>query len=75
MNARFDALFRKGVSTIDVLARMAHYSAAENIAMGDAPVLPLFYENHFQILQPWVRDRSLDAMARIDLKYTWVERE
>lgn len=74
INPRFDALFRRGVSTIDVLARMKHYSDAEQVAMADAPVMPLFYENHYQLLQPWVRDRWLDAMARVDLKYVWVDK-
>jgi len=74
INPKFDELFRKGVSTIDVLARMKHYSDAEQVAMADAPVLPLFYENHYQLLQPWVRDRWLDPMARVDLMYVWVDK-
>jgi len=70
---QFNALFRKGVSTIDHIAQMKHYADAEQIAMNDAPIMPLFYEMHYRLLQPNVRDYPLDAMARIDLKYTWFD--
>lgn len=74
-NDRFNELFKKGVSTIDFVARMRDYVDAENAAMADAPVLPLFYERHFRLLQPWVRDYPLDAMARVGLKYVWFDKK
>ncbi|MDB5035412.1 MAG: extracellular solute-binding protein family 5 [Chlorobi bacterium] len=72
-NPEFVANFKKGVATIDHLAQMKHYADAENIAMADAPIMPLFYERHYRLLQPYVRDCPLDAMARYDLKYTWLD--
>lgn len=69
----FNALFHKGVSTIDHVAQMKHYADAEQVAMADAPIMPLFYEMHYRLLQPNVRDYPLDAMARIDLKYAWLD--
>lgn len=70
---QFDEHFRKGVATIDALARMTHYAKAEQIGMNDAPLMPLFYEMHYQLLQSNVRGRWLDAMARMDLKFVWKE--
>lgn len=69
----FNALFRKGVSTIDRVAQMKYYAEAERVAMADAPIMPLFYEMHYRLLQSNVRDCPLDAMARVDMKYTWLD--
>ncbi len=70
---QFNALFRKGVSTIDRVAQMKYYAEAERVAMADAPIMPLFYEMHYRLLQSNVRDCPLDAMARVDMKYTWLD--
>lgn len=74
-SADFIAAFEKGVATIDPKAQMKFYARAEQIAMDDAPALPLFYDMHYRLLQPWVRDCPLDAMARYDLKHVWLERK
>lgn len=71
----FNEPFLEGVETIDFVARMAHYVRAERAAIADAPIIPLFYERHFRLLQPWVRDVRLDAMARYDLKYAWLDKK
>jgi peptide/nickel transport system substrate-binding protein len=73
-NPTFNDYFMKGVTTIDFVARMRYYMEAEQVAMDDAPVMPLFYERHFRLLQPYVRNYPLDAMARYDLKYVWLDR-
>jgi len=74
-NREYIDLFKKGVATIDRQAQMAYYARAEQIAIDDAPALPLFYDMHYRLLQPWVRDCPLDGMARYDLKYVWLERK
>ncbi len=71
----FNRLFKQGVKTIDFTARMKYYADAEQIAMDDAPIMPLFYERHYRMLQPYVRDNPLDAMARYDLKYVWLDKK
>ncbi len=70
---QFNALFHKGVSTIDRVGQLKYYADAERVAMADAPIMPLFYEMHYRMLQPNVRDYPLDAMARIDLKFAWFD--
>lgn len=72
-SAAYDREFLAGVKTIDNLARMTHYLAAERIAVADAPFIPLLYERHLRLLQPNVHDNPLDAMARYDLKNVWME--
>lgn len=73
-NPEYNALFNRAVETIDHLARMARYREAEQLAIDDAPILPLFYERHYRLLQPDVRGMKLDPMARYDLKSVWFDR-
>ncbi|HVZ38914.1 MAG TPA: ABC transporter substrate-binding protein [Candidatus Kapabacteria bacterium] len=73
-NPAFNEEFTKGVATIDHVAQMKHYVAAEQIAMADAPLIPLFYEMHYRLLQSDVRDYPLNGMARPDMKYVWLDR-
>ncbi|MBS1911652.1 MAG: ABC transporter substrate-binding protein [Bacteroidetes bacterium] len=73
-NPAFNEEFKKGVATIDHVAQMKHYVAAEQIAMADAPLIPLFYEMHYRLLQADVRDYPLNGMARPDMKYVWLDR-
>ncbi len=53
---------------------MELYAQAEDIAAYEAPSIPLFYEEHYRLLQPYVRDNPLDPMNRIDLKYVWLDK-
>ena len=73
-NPAFNDAFKRAVGTIDYLARVKHYLDAERIVMADAPVMPLFYERHYRLLQPEVRNHPLDAMAHYDMKYVWLDR-
>jgi oligopeptide transport system substrate-binding protein len=73
-NEAFDSLFYQAIATADETARMMLYAKAENIAAYEAPTIPLFYEEHYRLLQPYVRGNPLDPMNRIDLKYVWLDR-
>jgi peptide/nickel transport system substrate-binding protein len=70
-NPAFNQAFNNGVRTVDFTARMNYYLQAERIAVADAPSIPLFYENHYRLLQPNVQGNPLDPMARVDLKLVW----
>jgi ABC-type transport system substrate-binding protein len=61
----------KAVATTNVAERMDNYRIAETLAMKDAPAIMLFYEMHYRMLQPNVRNYPLDAMARVVLKNSW----
>ncbi|MES2766492.1 MAG: ABC transporter substrate-binding protein [Bacteroidota bacterium] len=66
-------LLKEAVATTDITQRNALYKQAETLAMQDAPALMLFYEMHYRLLQPYVRDYPLDAMNRIVLKKAWFD--
>jgi len=73
-NEQFNDLFYRAIATTDETQRMDLYAKAENIAAYEAPTIPLFYEEHYRLLQPYVRDNPLDPMNRIDLKYVWLDK-
>ncbi|MBK9248407.1 MAG: ABC transporter substrate-binding protein [Ignavibacteria bacterium] len=61
----------KAVASTSIAERMSNYRTAETLAMKDAPAVMLFYEMHYRMLQPNVRNYPLDAMARVVLKNSW----
>lgn len=69
--AVFNAEFGRALRLANDGERNNAYVTAENAAMADAPSIILFYEEHYRLLQPTVRDTPLDPMARVDLKWTW----
>ncbi|MEI8134130.1 MAG: ABC transporter substrate-binding protein [bacterium] len=73
-NDKFNAYFEQALATTDEAARDKLYAQAENIMAFESPVIPLFYEEHYRLLQNWVRDNTLDPMNRIDLKWVWLDK-
>lgn len=71
-NEDYNSLFYQALATTDETQRLKLYAQAENVAASEAPNIPLFYEEHYRLLQPNVRDNPLDAMNRIDLKTVWL---
>ena len=64
----------QAVATNNQAERMALYKKAENIAVQESPSIVLFYEMHYRLVQPYVRDYPLDAMARVILKNVWLDK-
>lgn len=71
VNAHATQLLLAGVEEPDQQRRHALYQRAESVVAQEAPALLLFYEMHYRLLQPSVRDTPLDPMARLVLKHTW----
>lgn len=73
-NNEFNKYFEQALATTDETERLKLYAKAENIVAYESPAIPLFYEEHHRLLQPWVRDNPLDPMNRIDLKWVWLDK-
>ena len=73
-NNEFNKYFEQALQTTDEVERDKLYAKAENIMAYESPAIPLFYEEHYRLLQPWVRDNPLDPMNRIDLKWVWLDK-
>lgn len=66
-NARFDSAFSKALASLDEQERMELYRRADSIAMGDAAIMPLYYELGIRLLHPKVRNFPMNAMEYRDL--------
>jgi len=73
-NSEFNKYFEQALVTVEESDRDKLYAKAEDIVAYESPVIPLFYEEHNRLLQPWVRDNPLDPMNRIDLKWVWLDK-
>lgn len=70
-NDTVSALLRQAVSLTDTRKRYSIYRDAEQRIIADAPAAMLFYEMHYRLLQPYVRNYPLNAIARPVLKHVW----
>jgi oligopeptide transport system substrate-binding protein len=73
-NARYNNLFSQAIATTDETKRMELYAQTESIAAYESPMIPLFYEEHYRLLQPYVRNNPLDPMNHVNLKYVWLDK-
>jgi len=71
-NPAFDAVFEQALVTTDRQRRMELYRQAEQIAMDDAPMIILFYDEDYRLLQPYVAGYRNNAMDRRWYKYVWL---
>lgn len=70
-NQAFDSLFTLALGTQDDAQRLALYAQAEQIAVDDAPMLFIFNDMDYRLVQPWVKGYSSNPMDRRDFKGAW----
>ncbi|GIV54138.1 MAG: peptide ABC transporter substrate-binding protein [Candidatus Kapaibacterium sp.] len=70
-NQTVSELIQRATMQTDPAQRLRLYAAAEQLIMHDAPAAMLFYEHHYRLLHPYVRNYPLDPMARPVLKHVW----
>lgn len=63
---KFDSLFNEGLRTIDRDKRMELFQKADQVAMDDAAVIPLFYDENMRLIKPWVKNFPMNAMEYRD---------
>lgn len=73
-NKKYDELFEKAITTMDPVERTKLYEEAEQIGVSEAPVLFIFYDEDYRLLQPYVRGYALDPMHRINCRYLWLDK-
>jgi oligopeptide transport system substrate-binding protein len=73
-NKKFDELFEKAISTTDITERNKIYEQAEQLAVSEAPVLFIFYDEDYRLLQPHVRQYRLDPMNRVNFRSVWLDK-
>jgi peptide/nickel transport system substrate-binding protein len=73
-NKKYDELFEKAIMTTDMAERYKLYEQAEQIAVSEAPVLFIFYDEDYRLLQPYVRGYALDPMHRVNFRHLWLDK-
>jgi oligopeptide transport system substrate-binding protein len=72
---KYDELYEKAIATIDQNERYALYYQAEQIAVSQAPMMLIFYEEDYRLIQPYVKDFPLDAMHRVNFRHLWLDKK
>lgn len=71
MDKRFDELFEKAISTPNYDERMRIYEQAEQLAMSQAPMIILFHDEDYRLVQKYVQDYRNDAMDHRHYRFVW----
>lgn len=50
------------------------YQKAEQIAVSDAPMMYIYYDEDYLLLQPHVRGIKLDPMHRVNFRHLWLDK-
>ena len=58
----FDELLEQALRTTDEVERNKLYAQADQVAMDDAAILPIYYNIYHRLLQPYVRNFPQNAM-------------
>jgi peptide/nickel transport system substrate-binding protein len=70
----FDALYSQALAQRNEADRMKDLALAEQVAMRDVPLIPLYHERYIVLLDPRVRDFEINAMELLDLRFVKLER-
>ena len=63
-----DSLYRLAVATSDERLRNRRYRAMDSLVMLSAPVVPLYYDEVYLFVQPYIRGMSVNPMNLLDLR-------
>ncbi len=73
-NPDFDALYARALVTLDDTERFKLYRQAEQIAVNDAPMIFIYHDMDYRLVQPYVRDYGGgNSMDRRDLRGVWFD--
>lgn len=67
-NQKFDELFEQSLKEADDAKRFVLYKEMDKILMEEAPVVPLFYDQVFRLVQNKVQGLTLNPMNLLNLK-------
>lgn len=74
VNPRFDSLYSIALTTLDDEQRLALYREAEQIAVNDAPMLFIYHDMDYRLVQPHVHGYDGgNSMDRRDLTAVWFD--
>lgn len=69
----FDSLFVAATKEVDVKKRYALYAKADQVAVDDAVIMPVFYDEHYRLVKLNVKNFPINAMEYRDLTKVYIE--
>jgi len=73
INAEFDALYESGITADSLDEKYDNFVKAEQIAMNDAPVLVLWYDEEYRLLQSNIHNFHINAMHYRDFSEVYFQ--
>jgi oligopeptide transport system substrate-binding protein len=74
-NVKFDSLFTLAMKEVDPKKRMDLYLQADQVAIDDAAIMPIFYEENYRLVQTYVKNFPANAMEYRDLSRVYFDPE
>jgi oligopeptide transport system substrate-binding protein len=65
-NPQFDSLIQQANQAQDQTKAFALYQQAEQLMVNDAACLPLTFGENYMLIQPWVKNLSINALGIMD---------
>lgn len=72
-NPRFDAVFEAAIKETNDSLRYILYREADQLAINDAPVVPLWYDKVIQLVQPNIKGYQPNALNLLELRKVRIE--
>lgn len=72
-NPEFDKVFEQAIQETNDSIRYALYRKADQIAINDAPVVPLWYDKVIHLVQKNVKGFTTNALNLLELRHTQIE--
>jgi len=66
-SSKFDSLFELGLREVDLEKRFHLYLQADQVAIDDGAIMPIYYHENYRLVQLWVKNCEANAMDYRDL--------
>jgi len=73
-SARFDELYEAGLNSITLEEANSNFMKAEQLAMNDAPLIVLWYDEGYRLLQSYVKDCPNNPMQFRDFSTAYIQK-
>jgi len=71
-NPTVDALLATARGTLDQTQRLQIYAEAEKLILADAPVIPMYFDRDYRVMNTRVLGQQHDQMGSEDMNLVWV---
>lgn len=74
-SAKFDTLFAHAMKELNDRKRMKLYLEADQIGIDDAAIMPVFYDENYRLLKPYVKNFPANAMEYRDMSRVYFDKK